>query len=172
MSPEGVSSAEKIFDDALAIGPRTALAPEWVCREYLARLDAEITVTSDARALAMVGMLLGQLPSVNAHNTKVYQSTLGALFAAYPEAIGRKALDPVNGLAAKCEYTPKPSDLKKFLDAEMMKRDMRRANALSHIEERKRREAHERERAEDMKSQTTYDERAAAVQRLLGRAIK
>lgn len=171
MSPTGVSSAEKIFDDALPVGPRTALAPEWVCKEYVARLDAEISITPDARALAMVGMLLGQLPSVNAHNTKVYQSTLGALFAAYPEAIGRKALDPVNGLAAKCEFTPKPSDLKKFLDAEMMRRDTRRANALSHLEERKRREASEREKAEDMKSSSTFEERRAAVQRLLGRAI-
>lgn len=168
ISHKGFEAAVSILDDEREIGPRTQLLPIEVCEKVIAKIDADPKCT-DSDATDLVALLLRNYPDFKAHDAKGYTLALWHVFKAYPRSIGSRVVDPLKGLPSTLKFTPKSADLVGALDAEVARRKLIRANALSHIAEKKRRQKAEAEEAEFHAKLPSIDERKAQVERLLKR---
>lgn len=168
-SATGFENATKILDTLADVNEFTKLLPDSVCFDVAERIEAELRpITTPTTAQALMRKLLGQYPDLKVHDPKVYAVAVTEIFAAYPEAVGRRICDNVNGLAVKQRFTPKTAQIKEALDAEVKRLRNIRANALWHVSERKRRL---KQAADDAKYPAS-EERKAAVARILARALK
>lgn len=168
ISHKGFEAAVAILDDEREVGPRTQLLPIEVCEKVIAKIDADPKCT-DTDATDLVALLLRNYPDFKAHDAKGYTLALWHVFKAYPRSIGSRVVDPVKGLPAKLKFTPKSADLVQALDAEVARRKLIKANALSHIAEKRRRLKAEAEEAAFNAQLPTAEERKAQVERLLKR---
>jgi len=144
----------------------TALLPSEICREVVGRLDSEpLATTREADALVLL-LLRGYL-DFKAHDSEGYFTAMAQVFAAYPASVGHKSCDPVTGVPGRLKFVPKPAELKEALDAEMRRRDLIKANALSHMQEREERQRQAKAEAELIANRGTMEERAKQIAKLL-----
>jgi hypothetical protein len=156
--------AVKELDTDRPVGLNTSLLPEAICQEVIASIDFDRTVTPE-QASEFAKRLTACWPTFNPHDAPRFVASLIAVFAAHPESICRRIIDPVKGMPAHHTFLPSIPDVNAAFLAEKRRRDLIRANALSHIQERHRRE---REREEEASYKPgTAEERAAAVARVL-----
>lgn len=109
--------------------------------------------------------LIGNYPDYRAHNPQQHQRSLAEIFATYRQSVCEAVLNPVTGLPGRLAFIPKPAELREALETERKRVDNIRANALTHIQERKRR-AEEAEEAAQWKP-GTVEQRKAQVDKLL-----
>lgn len=156
-----------ILDTLDQVNSRTSLLPYEVCKQVVERIDAEPRTTNLRLAHEFVVRLLGCYPNLKAHDPKAYTASLVATFANFPPSAGRRVADPVNGLGAKLKFDPKVADVNAALEAELKRRQLIRANALWHNQEREeRRRVAEAER-EFQANRRSAAERKAQVDDLL-----
>lgn len=156
--------AVKELDTDRQVGLNTDLLPEAICQEVIAAIDVEQAVTAE-QASEFAKRLTACWPKFDPHDAHRYAASLVSVFAAHPESICRRIVDPVNGMPAKHTFLPSIPDVNTALKAEARRRSLIRANALSHIQERHRREKEQAEEASYRPG--TAEERAAAVARIL-----
>lgn len=165
ISPTGFENASKILDTTSAVNGQTRLLPDSVCQSVVDWIDAEPVECGDKAAAIFVVRLIGCYPDYRAHNPQQHQRSLAEVFSAYRQSICEAVLNPVTGLPGRLAFIPKPAELREALEAERRRIDNIRANALTHIQERRRRikEAEEEARYKP----GTCEERKAQVDRLL-----
>jgi hypothetical protein len=166
MSESGYAKAVSLLDTQTPVSITTALLPSEVCREVVSRIDGERNCDI-AGANDLVSLLLRCYPDFKAHDPKGYVVAMVQVFASYPASAGRKACDPVTGVPGRLKFVPKPAELKEALDAEMKRRDLIKANALSHMQEREERQRQAKAEAELIANRGTQEERAERVRKLL-----
>lgn len=94
-----------------------------------------------------------------------------AVFAAYPQSIGRQVIDPLKGLPGRLKFPPHIADVKIALDEAMNRRRMIAYRAQWMLDERAKREAEAKRRAEiDAVSPERKAQLAAALQGALDHA--
>lgn len=126
--------------------------PLAICQAVVDRIDAEPKHCPHSEATELVALLLRNYPEFKAHDAKGYTMALFEIFSAYPQSIGLRVVDSVIGLPSKLKYTPKSAEVSQALTAEVKRRDLIRANALSHIRESER-------RAVEAKQEKKYEKR-------------
>lgn len=166
ISASGLLKAMDILDTEAPIDRRTAMLPDEIADQVIAEIDNDPKPTL-AEANELAARLLRNYPDLKANDPKGYVLALVEVFCAYPLGVGIAACDPVKGLPSALRFTPKTADLKACLEVRMKRRDLIRANALSHKAERRRRLDVAREEAEFERNRGTIDERRAHVQRIL-----
>lgn len=124
MSEQGFSRAFAILKIESLVTERTPLLPPTVIDAMIYTIEQEQRGAKINEAVVLTDTLLGQNPSYNPHNPKVYYNAIVALFTAFPLSIGRMAVHKVEGLVANLGYEIKPSDLKSFLDKRLAERNL------------------------------------------------
>lgn len=138
-----------------------------VCEQIVRRIDAEPRRCPQAEATELVAMLLRNYPEFKVHDAKGYTMALFELFSAYPKSIGTRVVDTVTGLPSRLKYTPKAAEVSEALVAEIKRRDLIRANALSHKRERDRRDESSRAEREFQAGRPSAEHRRQQVVELL-----
>lgn len=169
ISDRGFSEAVKVLDDEAEIGPRTVLVPEPVCRAVVERIDAEPRHSDQATASHLTALLLRCWPDFKPAEHKAYVVALHDLFMAYPRSLGLRVTDPVNGLPSRLKFHPKVADVAEALRDAVKRRDLIRANALTHIRERQRRETEARDAAAFEASRPSVERRKRLAEELVAR---
>lgn len=161
------------MNNTAPIGPATKLLPTEVAQAVVEAIDAEPNTCLPSQAAEFTNSLMVYYaPEKDA--TKEEVARMGAqlvgiaqVFEKFPYSLGKRVIDPANGLPSRLKFRPKPADVTEALEAEKKRRDLVRANALSHMQERE-------ERARVAEVEATYaqntkspEERAAQVRALL-----
>lgn len=170
ISDRGLSEAARILDDEAEIGARTQLVPVHVCHAVVERIDTEPHHCDQDSASTLTALLLRCWPDFKPAEHKAFVVALHKVFSAYPKSIGLRVVDPVKGLPSRLNFHPKVADVSEALRDEVKRRDLIRANALSHIRERERREEEARAETEWMHNRPNAKTRRVQAQALL--AIK
>lgn len=167
ISETGFLKAVAILDTLDQVNARTQLLPHEVCRQVVERIDAEPRTTELHQAHEFVVRLLGCYPNLKAHDPKAYTASLVAVFANYPPSAGKRVADPVRGLGATLKYDPKVADVTAALEAELKRRQLIRANALWHNQEREARRKLAEAEADYQRNRPSEEGRRAQVEKLL-----
>lgn len=130
-------------------------------------IDREPAETDPATAAEFAQRLVACYPDLKPADPQRYVLSLAKVFAAYPESIGRRVVDPVRGIPASLAYSPKVADVTKALEAEMTRRRIIRANALWHVQEGERRAAKAHRDAEWERNRPDMEQRRRTVDELL-----
>lgn len=162
-----MQKAIRILDDSRNVDSRTRLLPVEICNAVVAKIDAEARQTDLGGKLA--ALLLACYPDFRAHDERKYLEALVKTFAGFPYSVGKAVVHPINGLPGRLKYNPKVADVLEALKAEHKRLDYIRANALSHIGERRRRERWASEEANYAQNTATAEARKEQVARALGR---
>lgn len=108
-----------------------------------------------------------QATEAEAQQMAAQMAALCRIFQNYPLSMGNRVVDPVRGLPSRLKFRPKPADLVEALEIEKKRRDLVRANALSHLQERDERRKLAEAEASYACSKFTAKQRAAQVKALL-----
>lgn len=130
-------------------------------------IDREPMETDPATANEFARRLTACYPDLKPADPERYALSLAKVFASYPESIGKRVVDPVNGLPGRLTYNPKPADVRKALEDELAKRRKIRANALWHVQEGERRAAARHREAEFQRNRPAAEQRRRTVDELL-----
>lgn len=163
ISESGFEKAIAILDTEAEVNSRTSLLPAEICAQVVDRIDAEPKKTDLHLAHEFVVRLLACYPNLKPHDPKNYTTSLVAVFANYPPSIGRRVADPVRGLASTLKYDPKVPDVTAALEAEVKRRQLIRANALWHNQERETRRKLQEAEADFAKHRLDEEARRAQV---------
>lgn len=169
MSENGFSTAMAILITDAPIISTTPLLPLLVIDKldtYFRKLPSNTKVET---AVWLADNLLGQLPSLDMHNAKVFYNSIVAIFTAYPFDVGVRAAHPVHGVIANLKFKLKPSDLKGYMDAEIARRNQAIGMLAKHKAERARRDkAQQEDNAwRNERSRLSAAQRADAVQQAI-----
>ena len=131
-----------------ALGPRTRLCPRIDCEEVIAEIDRRGTVLcSELEAIDAAKAMVGMYPARHVNDPETYSKAIKTIFMHYEADFVRRVIDPVNGLPSTNKFLPAPAEVKEALEAEKTRRFSIRATAAWMLEEHKRRQAEEEERA-------------------------
>lgn len=130
-------------------------------------IEREPMETDPAIAAEFAARLVACYPDLKPADPKRYALSLTKVFASYPESLGRRVVDPVNGLPGRLAYNPKPADVRRALEDELSKRRIIRANALWHVQEGERRAAERHKREEFERNRPASEQRRRTVDELL-----
>lgn len=169
ISDRGLSEAARVLDDEAEVGARTQLVPVHVCRAVVERIDGEPHHCDQDTASTLTALLLRCWPDFKPAEHKAFVVALHKVFSAYPKSIGLRVVDPVKGLPSRLKFHPKVADVSEALRDEVKRRDLIRANALSHIRERERREAEAKADAAFEASRPDIEVRKRQAEELLAR---
>ena len=167
ISDRGLSEAARVLDDHTDIGARTQLVPVHVCRAVVERIDGEPLHCDQDTASTLTALLLRCWPDFKPAEHKAFVVALHKVFSAYPKSLGLRVVDPVNGLPSRLKFHPKVADVSEALRDEVKRRDLIRANALSHIRERERREVEAKAENEWLNNRPDAETRRMQAQALL-----
>lgn len=168
ISTEGFKKAISILDDGRNIDARTRLLPVEICQAVVERIDREPPHADQAGAGKLATLLLACYPDFRAHDQRKYLEQLLKTFEGFAYSVGQRVVHPVTGLPGRLKFNPKIADVLEALKAEARRLEIIRANALSHIGERRRRERWAAEEAKYAQSTTTIEARREQVARALG----
>jgi len=136
-----------------------------------------ITATSEEAncdpkvAARMSRELMGCFRKVEFEDASRFSVTLASLFGRYPEGIGRKVCDPINGLPGRLRFPPSLAEVRDELELHMAKRRAIAYRARWMIEERERRESEEARLAERADPEA-MERRRKLVEETLHAAVK
>ena len=155
------------------VGPATRLLPIEVCQGVLAAIDAEPSVTTPPEAARLADSLMvfyaldREASPVEVKQWAAQVIGIAQVFQKFPRSLGKRVIDPANGLPSRLKFRPKPADVTEALEAEKKRRDLVRANALNHMQEREERVRVAEAEASYAKKKLSPEERAAQVRALL-----
>jgi hypothetical protein len=155
------------------VGPTTSLLPIEIAQGVVDSIDLEPKVTGEVEAQRFTDSLMvhyvsdRQATLFEAKQLTAQMAALNLVFQSYSPSLGKRVVGPVKGLPSRLKFRPKPADLVEALDAEKKRRDLVRANALSHMKEREDRRLLAENEATYAKNKMSPEERAAQVQALL-----
>ena len=157
-----------------ALGPRTRLCPRTDCEAVIAEIDRRGTVLcSELEAIDAAKAMVGMYPARHVNDPETYSKAIKTIFMHYEADFVRRVIDPVNGLPSTNKFLPAPAEVKEALEAEKTRRFSIRATAAWMLEEHKRRQAEEEERARwaHLSPEEMERRRAQVAELLAGRKV-
>lgn len=142
---------------------RTQLIPADLCRAIVADIDGDQRPASPETSTDLAERLIDCYPGARAHDVYPYVLLASKEFAMFPEALGRRVVDPSGLPRQKPDFLPTIGAIRVALESEAHRRGLIRANALTHIQEAARRQR-AAVQARDLEARRgTEADRAAAV---------
>ena len=154
--------------------------PDEICTALIAWLDSGPAKCTQAEATSFTARLLARYPDAalkdfqgeKGKSFKLYGMQIYEAFCGFSSRVCEAALALPDGSLAKLDYTPRVPEIIKALIAEQDRLALMKANAKSHMAERKRRHDADRERREFEAKLPSLEERRAQVARLLGNSVR